>query len=235
MSVNLRAIIFDFNGVIIDDEPLHLELFRRVLTEEGLTLSDAEYHAKYLGCDDRGCFTLALRDAGLINHAADTEFIKDLIARKADYYQESIRDRFEFIPGAVDLIRRSAGSHPLALVSGALRNEIEVVLGRGGIREFFEVVVASEDVDACKPDPEGYLRALIELNRSGQFDSSLKAIECLVIEDSVAGVEAAKRAGMLCLALTGSYRADELHQADWVVSSLIGLDPMSLRDPSEHP
>lgn len=222
----LKAVIFDFNGVIVDDEPLHLELFRRVLGEEGVPLTDEDYHAKYLGYDDRGCFTAALNDAGRAEQAADVVFVAELISRKADYYYEAIEDRFLLFPGAVELVRTLAASYPMAIASGALRGEIEVVLKRGGIRECFKEIIASEDVAVCKPDPEGYNKALAALNAIGT--DQIQPSECLVIEDSVAGVEAAKRAGMWCLAVTNSYKAEALAKADWVISSLKNCAPEKL-------
>lgn len=218
-----KAVIFDFNGVIVDDEPLHLELFRRVLGEEGVPLTDEDYHAKYLGYDDRGCFTAALTDAGQADFAADTLFITELIKRKADYYYEAIEDRFLLFPGAAELVKKLAAKYPMAIASGALGGEIEVVLRRGGIRECFKEIIASENVTVCKPDPEGYNKALAALNAVG--NEQIQPGECLVIEDSVAGVEAAKRAGMWCLAVTNSYKPDQLAKADWIVTTLEDCEP----------
>ncbi|MGH9845373.1 MAG: HAD-IA family hydrolase, partial [Blastocatellia bacterium] len=223
MTTKLRAIIFDFNGVIVDDEPLHLELFQVILAEERITLTDAEYHAKYLGFDDRGALTAALADAG---RTADAGFIANLIERKAALYRDAIEERYRLFPGVVEMVRRLASKFPMAIASGALRSEIELVLARGGIRDCFQAIVAAEDVAACKPDPEGYVKALAALNSNGA--RSIQPGECLVIEDSVAGVEAAKRTGMRCLAVTNSYAAGELKQADWVVSSLNDCAPDSL-------
>jgi beta-phosphoglucomutase len=186
MSVKLKAIIFDFNGVIVDDEPLHLELFKRVLSEEGIGLSDEDYHAKYLGYDDRGCFVAALTDAGRVEAATNADFIHELIDRKAEYYRRAIKERCLLFPGVVELVERSAARFPLAIASGALRGEIEWVLEQGGVRRCFQEIVAAEDVSACKPDPEGYVKALAALN--ARSDASIFAAECLVIEDSVAGV-----------------------------------------------
>lgn len=230
----LQAIIFDFNGVIVDDEPLHLELIRCVLAEEGVAMTDEDYHDKYLGFDDRGCFVAALTDTGR-EQLATTNFINDLIARKAALYLRAIDERCLLFPGAVELVQRLAARLPLAIASGALRQEIELVLSRGGIRDCFHAIIAAEDVSECKPHPEGYVKALAALNahqrpngqnsRDGQDsqDSQNRLIqpsECLVIEDSLAGIEAARRAGMRCLAVTNSYRADELKEADWIVTSL---------------
>jgi beta-phosphoglucomutase len=230
MSAELKAIIFDFNGVIVDDEPLHLELFRRVLGEEGVGLSDEDYHAKYLGYDDRGCFVAALTDAGKVEAATSAAFIQELIDRKAAYYRRAIEERFLLFPGVVELVRRVATRYPLAIASGALRGEIELVLERGGIRECFKEIVAAEDVSACKPDREGYVKALAALNAG--LGAAIQAAECLVIEDSVAGVEAARAAGMRCVAVTNSYAAAELAGADAVVTTLEGFEPERFIAPS---
>lgn len=221
--MNLKAIIFDFNGVIVDDEPLHLELFRKVLQEEMIFLTDEDYHEKYLGYDDRGCFTAVLCDNSRTPDAANEAFIQELIDRKAEYYRQAIQERMLLFPGVVDLVRRSAEAYPLAIASGALRSEIEFVLERGEIRNCFQVIVAAEDVSECKPDPEGYLKALEQLNAA--LNAEIQAHECLVIEDSLAGIEAAKAAGMRCVAVTNSYSAQELTAADSVVTSLIGFEP----------
>ncbi len=219
----MKAIIFDFNGVIVDDEPLHLELFRKVLLEEGIFLTDEEYREKYLGFDDRGCFTAVLCDNARTPDAADDAYIHELIERKAEYYRQAIQERLLLFPGVVELVRRSAEQYPLAIASGALRGEIEFVLQRGEIRDCFSVIVAAEDVSECKPDPEGYLKALELLN--ALTDQEIQAHECLVIEDSIAGIEAAKAAGMRCIAVTNSYSANELTAADEIVTSLVGFEP----------
>lgn len=224
--MKLKAIIFDFNGVIVDDEPLHLELFRKVLLEEGIFLTDEDYHEKYLGFDDRGCFTAALCDNARTPDAADDAFIHELIERKAEYYRQAIQERMLLFPGIVDLVRRSAEAYPLAIASGALRGEIEFVLERGELRNCFQVIVAAEDVNECKPDPEGYLKALEQLNDA--LNAEIQAHECMVIEDSIAGIEAAKAAGMHCVAVTNSYGAHELIKADTIVTSLVGFDPASM-------
>jgi HAD superfamily hydrolase (TIGR01509 family) len=225
MATELRAVIFDFNGVIVDDEPLHLELFRAVLAGEGIALSDEDYHEKYLGYDDRGCFVAALADAGRVRESNNGAFIADLIERKASLYRAAINERYLLFPGVVELVRKLAGKFPMAIASGALRDEIEMVLERGDIRDCFQAIIAAEDVSACKPDPEGYVKALAALNANAR--ARIHPGECLVIEDSIAGVEAAKRAGMRCLAVTNSYSAEELKQADWIAASLADCEPES--------
>ena len=218
----LKAVFFDFNGVIVNDEPLHLELFRRVLDEEGIALSEEEYDAKYLGYDNRKCFVAALTDAGQAEQAGDDAHITALMARKMNYYLDAINERFLLFPGVVELVRKLAATYPMAIVSGAMRDEIEKVLTRGGLRDCFRLIITSDDISTGKPDPEGYLKALAMLNSITQ--ATIQPDECLVIEDSVAGVQAAKSAGMRCLAVTNSYPAEKLNRADWIVPSLDGCD-----------
>ncbi len=222
----LKAVIFDFNGVIVDDEPLQLELFRRVLGEEGISITEEEYMDRYLGYDNFKCFRTALTDAGCEQQAADLAHVVALIARKTDYYLEAIDERFLLFPGVVELARRLAETYPMGIVSGAERKEIEHVLLRAGIRDCFQTIITSADLKSGKPDPEGYNKALTVLNTLGE--TQIQPIECMVIEDSVAGVEAAKRAGMWCLAVTNSYKAEDLVKADWIVSSLVDCDPEKL-------
>lgn len=226
MHRSLRAIIFDFNGVISDDEPIHLEVLRRVLAEEGIAMSDEDYFTKYLGRDDRLCFTTALVDAGRPRPTPET--LERLIARKASYYLEAISGGAPLFPGVADLIRRLSPVYPLAIASGALRAEIEAVLAQSGLGEHFRAVISSEDVSRSKPDPEIFLSALSSLNRTLALAQPIEPRECLVIEDSLSGIEAARRAGMRALAVTTSFPAHALAAADWVVESLDGFDPSSL-------
>jgi beta-phosphoglucomutase-like phosphatase (HAD superfamily) len=118
-----KAMIFDFNGVIVDDEPLHLELFRAVLSEEGIPLTDEGYQAKYLGFDDRGCFQAVLRDAGREAESTDERRIAALIERKASLYVEAINERYLLFPGVVELVKRLAvtNSYPPEKLSQADR------------------------------------------------------------------------------------------------------------------
>lgn len=224
----LKSVLFDFNGVIVNDEPLHLELFRRVLGEEGISITEEEYMARYLGYDNFKCFRAALTDAGREQQAADLAHIVALIARKTDYYLEAINERFLLFPGVVELARCLAAKYPMGIVSGAERKEIEHVLLRAGIRDCFQTIITSADLKSGKPDPEGFLKALATLNSLGDFTPAIQPEECLVIEDSRAGVQAAKNAGMRCLAVTNSYPAEKLALADWIVAGLENCDPESL-------
>src|SRR5262245_43681018 len=131
MKNELKAVIFDFNGVVIDDEPLHLELLEQALLEEGIKLDPKAYHQKYFGFDDRGVLTSALRDFGRPAEAEDQGYIRELIDRKAARYLDAVRSRDLLFPGAMDLIKKLSPKFALAIVSGALRQEIDLALDRG--------------------------------------------------------------------------------------------------------
>jgi len=213
----LRAVIFDFNGIIVDDEPIHFRLFQRVLGEEGIALTEQDYYARYLGFDDRGAFIAGFREN---SRSLTAEKLHELIERKADYYQEAIRNHVTVFPGVKNLVSDLAQTLPLAVASGALRHEIETILKTAGLLNHFRAIVAAEDVTQGKPEPEIYLKALAALNARGGNGKPIEAADCVVIEDSKEGIRGARRAGMKCLAVTNSHPAELLGDADAVVKSL---------------
>jgi HAD superfamily hydrolase (TIGR01509 family) len=212
----LRAVIFDFNGIIVDDEPIHFKLFQKVFGEEGITLTEKVYYERYLGFDDRGAFTAGFREN---KQPLDGAKLQQLIDRKADYYQDMIRNHVSIFPGVRSLVSVLAEKLPLAVASGALRNEIETILETAGLLHDFKVIVSAEDVTRGKPEPEIFLKALAEIN-AGESAHSIEAANCVVIEDSKEGVRGARHAGMKCLAVTNSYPAELLREANLVVRSL---------------
>jgi len=216
----ILAVIFDFNGVLVDDEHVHFELFRETLAVEGINLDESTYHDRYLGYDDRGCFTAALNDNG---RDAPVDLVDDLIARKAVRYAGAAETGVKFFPDAAESLGRLARNHPIAICSGALRAEIEYALNRLKIRDLVVSITSAEDTTCCKPDPQGYLIALDRL-RFGH--PHLLASECLVIEDSIAGIEAAKAAGMIPVGVTHTYSHDELIEAG-AVDVIDGLGQVS--------
>jgi HAD superfamily hydrolase (TIGR01509 family) len=222
----IRAVVFDFNGVLVDDEELHFQLLRDVLADEGLALDAEEYYAEYLGYDDRGCFETALRRAG---RPVPPSTIDDLIARKARRYAAAAARGLKLFPGAAEAVRAMAGRWPVAICSGALRPEIAYALDRLGVRDEIAAIVSAEDTDRCKPDPEGYFLALDALRSLGH--EGLEAGHCLVIEDSRAGIQSAKAAGMWVVGVTHTYPADDLRQAgaDSVIEGLTELTPATVR------
>lgn len=216
----LRAIIFDFNGIIVNDEPIHLEMLQKVLEEEGISLSSEDYYARYLGFDDRGCFRAAFQD---YTRALDETRLRELITRKAVYYQEAMERGLTAFPGVEMLIRALSSRFPLAIASGALRSEIESILAAMNLKNFFKAIVSAEDVKEGKPEPEIFTTAIVRLNETIAQGKPLRPSECLVIEDSKEGIRGARRAGMKCLAVTNSHPAHELGEADKVLNSLEGI------------
>ena len=223
---NLRAILFDCDGTIADNEPLHLKMFQTVLLEEGITLTEKDYYDIYLGMDDLDCFRSVLAANG---KSSTPEKIRDMIHRKSGLYEAAILKNLRVYPGVVRLVRDAAKRFELAIASGALRHELELILNAAGIRDHFKVVIGAEDVSAGKPDPEGFQKALSGLNATApRPNPAITPEQCLVIEDSFTGVEAAKAAGMRCLAVTNSYPSEVLKMADLVVDSLESVTPESL-------
>jgi HAD superfamily hydrolase (TIGR01509 family) len=209
-----HAIIFDFDGVIADSEPLHLAAFQQALEPEGILLTTEAYYADYLGYDDYDAIVAALREAG---RPPTEESVQRLMAAKAEHFLALVREGVRILPGVPAFIRQAATRVPLAVASGALRREIELILAYAGLRQAFEAIVSAEDVSEGKPAPESFLLALERLK---ERVPTLAPGDCLVIEDSRAGIEGARRAGMRCLAVANSYPASELGAADVVVPSL---------------
>lgn len=220
----LRAVIFDFNGILVDDEPIHLEMFQRVLKDEGLSLDAEDYYAHYLGFDDRDCFKAFYKNQGLILSEAA---LGELVRRKGQYYRDSIEERIIVFPGVKTLVPELAQRLPLGIASGALRSEIDLILTRIGLKDHFQAIVSTEDVAEGKPDPEIYIKALELLNRRAT-GGTIQSPQCLVIEDSREGIHAAQRAQMPCLAVTNSHPAAELSEAQAIVKSLEEVTPSFL-------
>ena len=218
----LRAIIFDFDGVIVDSEDLIFQLTQQMAAQEGWTVSETEYFRDYLALDDRGIIEHLYRSHG---RPVDAKRRDELIGWKFRAYQEIIRDGLPPMPGAVVFVRKVAVRYPLAIASGSLRVEIEHLLTKLGLREKFDVLATADDCARCKPEPEVYLKAWARLGELAAFrEKQLLASECLAVEDAPLGVVAAQAAGMKCLALAHSQPPDELRHADWVVGEFDQVD-----------
>jgi len=215
-----HAVIFDFNGVLLDDERIHLALFNEALAPLGYAISEAEYFDRYVGFDDADCFRHAVVDRG--GEIADGEVARLIDEKAARYLARMERDPPLF-PGAATVVRDLARRHRLAICSGALRQEVEGVLAAAHLTDCFAALVAAEDVARGKPDPEGYITALAALHHAGETE--LAADRCLVIEDTVAGIAAAKGAGMRCLAVAHTYPIERLGGADRVIPTLAEVTP----------
>lgn len=214
----LKAIIFDCDGIIADTEPLHLASLKKVLKEEGISLTDEEYVTQYLAFDDRGCFMKAFSHHG---KTLSKEKLFELINRKALYIEPIMQSNLMLFPGIVSFIERVSAKYPIAIASGARRQEIEFILNRGSLQAFFQVIISTEDVTNSKPHPESFLRAWGLLNEIAC--EPIEPRDCLVIEDSIHGVHAARAAGMKCLAVTNSFPEELLSEANLVTSSLLDL------------
>jgi HAD superfamily hydrolase (TIGR01509 family) len=216
------GILFDFNGVIVDDESQHCDALRATLEEYGYPLDRDTYYREYLGFDDRECFRFTFARMGL---PQDPSSIEKAVARKHALYREAVLQSMQLVPGASDFVENAAlDGFQLAIVSGALRSEIDMVLDLAGLRAHFAHIVAAEDVPACKPDPRGYTRAREVLG--------LQPRRCVVIEDSMPGLEAARAAGLRCAMLATSHPEHACGGADLVWRDFVGHDASEL--PWDH-
>ena len=221
----IRAVVFDFDGVLANSEPLHFRAFRDVLSELDITLTEAAYYDRYLGFDDVGAFRAIASDAGKELAGAD---LARLVKRKAARLEQLEAGMSVLFPGAREAIRRMADHGMLAIASGAIRPEISRVLEREGLSAFFPVVVAAEDTPASKPDPAPYRRAVELLSRAAP--APFLPSECVAVEDSRWGLESARSAGLHTVAVTHSYPAAELAGADRLIDHLDQLTPQLLAD-----
>jgi len=222
----MDAVIFDFDGVVVDSEPVHFARFRDVLASIGLELTETDYYDKYLGYDDHDCLLIAAADLGM---ALSERQIADLTAAKTKLVQQTFAESIKALPGAVALIRDiHTASVPLGICSGALRDEIILASQTVGVLECFQVIVDAKDVARGKPDPEGYLAARAKLAQT--LGKDLRQQRCVVIEDSPAGIEAGKAAGMKVLAVATSYSPAALTAADRVVNSLTDVTVAELEE-----
>ncbi len=214
----LEAVIFDFDGVIANSEPLHFRAFADTLSAEGFTLSREDYYARYLGFDDVGAFDAVSRDQGRPLGAAA---IAALVERKDRAMRELVHGPEVLFPGAAACIRACAASVPVAICSGALRHEIEDVLAGAGLAGVVPVIVAAGDTPVSKPSPEPYRLAFQRLREAA--GRPLRPERTVAIEDSRWGLASAEGAGLRRVGVTNSYGADELPGAELVVSGLRDL------------
>jgi beta-phosphoglucomutase len=217
-SLMTSGILFDFNGVIIDDESQHCDALIATLSEYGYTLDRDTYYREYLGFDDRECFRFTFERMG---RPRDESSLGEAIARKHAAYEHAIRGSMRLVPGAAEFVENAAlDGFQLAIVSGALRSEIDLVLDLAGLRPHFAEIVAAEDVGVCKPDPRGYNRAREMLDIVPQ--------RCVVVEDSLPGLNAARAAGLRCAMLATSHPEDACGDADLVWRDFVGHDAAEL-------
>jgi len=217
----MNAVIFDFDGIIVDSEPMHYKAFQRVLEPLDMGFSWEDYCDIYIGYDDRDAFREAFKAKG---EEVSSRDLKHMIAEKAGIFQQLIHDGEVMpLPGAVELIKSIPRKLPIALCSGALREDILPILRNLGIEGSFSVIVTAEDTKKSKPDPAPYKLALKKLGVEN-------AATAIAIEDTPAGIISAKGAGLKVLAVTNSYDRKYLHEADAVTDSLENVTRLSLED-----
>jgi len=212
----LIATLFDFDGVLVDSEPVHLAAFNDVLAPRGLGIDARTYAERYLSLDDAGVFREVLSSAG---RAPDDQEVSALVEAKSPRFLARFAAGFRVFPGAADLVARRAARGPVGIVSGALAGEIAFALNAMGLASAVAFVVSAERTSASKPDPAPYRLAIEDLGRLGH------AAGAVVVEDSLGGVTSAKRARLRCVAVAHSYSAQELTRAgaDAVVADLESL------------
>jgi HAD superfamily hydrolase (TIGR01509 family) len=218
MSRPLQAIVFDFDGVIANSEPLHLLAFQQTLAEEGAELSATDYYSRYLGFDDVGMFEAFGRDRRM---PMPEERIAELVTRKGDHMRDLLHSGSVIFPGALEFIREAAAAVPIAIASGALRHEIDAIIDAAGLSSLFAAIVAAGDTTESKPSPAPYQLAFQQLcERTGR---ALEPRRCVAIEDSRWGLESARGAGLRLVGVTTSYAAGDLTGAELVVKALSAL------------
>jgi beta-phosphoglucomutase-like phosphatase (HAD superfamily) len=221
--MTLEGVIFDFDGVLANSEPLHLRVYQELLAGEGLAFGADEYYADYLGFDDVGAFQAMARLKGL---RIDDGRLEDLIARKTTIFQALVGASNVLFPGAELCLREMAAACPIAIASGALRHEIELILGAGGLLDLVPVIVAAGDTPKGKPAPDPFALALERLSQNA--GRRLAAGRTVAIEDSRWGLESARAVGLTTVALSTSYPAEELGMADLVLPGIDQVTPVGL-------
>ena len=223
--MSLQAVFFDFDGVIADSEPLHLRAYQAVLQADGIDLHKSDYYARYLGYDDVGLFEALAKDRRI---ALSAEKIDEWVAAKSRIVEEMLSSGSVLFPGAAACVKAFAARVPLAVASGALEPEIEIVLEHAGLRSCFAAIASASDGVRGKPAPDLYLLAIAKLR--DRLPNPFDPAACIAVEDSRWGLEAARRAGLRCVAVTHTYPSAELGKADLVVDTLSDVTPSKIEE-----
>ncbi|MCA2686366.1 MAG: HAD family phosphatase [Microcystis sp. M038S2] len=220
----LKAVLFDFNGVIINDEPIHQELINEILLGENLLPLGSEFAELCLGRSDRVCLRNVLTRR---NRQVTEEYLTKLINKKASLYRERL-GKLEKLPIYEEIYsfleRVKARDLQIGLVTGAIRSEVESILQQAALGDYFSVIVTGDEISTSKPQPDGYLLAVERFNR-WNFNLQLQPQECLVIEDTFVGCEAAKRAGMQVVGIAHTYPFHFMQRvSNWAIDNFSQLD-----------
>lgn len=207
----IKAILMDFNGVIINDEPIQMRAYQEILKGEGIDLTESDYYSA-LGMDDRRFVEAALKRAG---HEADSDKVTEITAAKTRKWREIVEAGVPLFDGVENFVRKMSREFALGIVSMARSEEISFVLERSGLNDLFSVIVTADDVANCKPDPECYRTGfqMIDAVRTAHGHLPMTQTECLVIEDSPPGIAAAVAAGLSTLGVTNTVSSEDLRAA----------------------
>lgn len=229
----IKAILMDFNGVIIDDEAVQMQAYREVFKADGVELSEADYYSA-LGMDDRTFVAFQYDRAG---KKATDDRIGEIVKEKSEKWREIVSGDLPLFDGIENFIEKMSREFTLGLVSMSRRHEIDLVLDESGLGKFFKTVVSADDVENCKPDPECFRLGFQRLDAIRMANGHLPMThdDCLVIEDSPAGIQGAVAADLLALGVANSVGADQLRDAgagavatdlrDWMPDSIRRLFP----------
>lgn len=210
------AVLFDFDGVIVNSEPLHFQAFREVLAAENILLGEEEYYRELIGFDDKGAFRHLYKTRGL---PLPARTFLSLMTQKSRAMMQLIRRRqFSALPGVEQFVRTLWRKHPLGICSGALREEIEAMLEGISLRDCFSIIVAAEDVTLGKPNPQGYLLTTELLGE--KIRQKLRPQDCLIIEDAPTVIRSVRAVGFPVLGVATSYPLEKLSEASWAVRTL---------------
>ena len=223
--MSLKAILFDFNGVIINDESIHQELIDEILLKENLRPSTAEEYKTYcLGKSDRAALQDILTHRGRV---ITEDYLNKLITNKSQTYRDKLT-QLETLPiynGVKEFLPQvEEKGITMGIVTGALRNEVLWIIEKAGIKHYFDLIISSDDIKTSKPQPEGYLLAVERLSQP-PLNKEIEAKDCLIIEDTFAGIEAAKAAKIQVVGVANTYPCHMLQrQANWTVDYLTELE-----------
>jgi beta-phosphoglucomutase len=218
------ALVFDFDGVIVNSEPVHLRAFQAVLAAESIALSAREYYLRYVGLSDKDAFEEIARSSGA---SWTAERLDALVLAKTAEVQRVLAENSPLFPDAAARIRALAVEWPLAVASGALREEIEQVLDRAGLAGCFAAIVAAGETPRGKPAPDPYALAVERL--SAAIGTRLVPSRVAAVEDTLQGLVSAHAAGLRTIAVTTTYPASALASADYVTTGISGLTPDVIR------
>lgn len=219
----LKAIVLDFNGVIVDDEPVHCRLLGEVMAPFGLRITEKDYYERYIVFRDEEAVSRALEEAG---EEPSSEAVAQLVAQKRRLYLTQGLSEIRVFPGVQDFIVAAAASYRLAIASAAARQEIEAVLAHLNLSSYVSCVIAAEDVKNGKPAPDVYIEAISGLNDLFEGVSGLKPHEAVAIEDTPGGIASARAAGLRVAAVLNSFEESALKDADVILSNGLGREAL---------